>query len=113
MKVLVVEAEDATLKQLGVMLGRLGYKVELAANCAEALKAYGERGPQDVVLIAMKFFRGSEAGGAAFVDAMLQKNPQQHYAFLTASPVLRKPFTMQEVDDFMGCFRRPAGSRFG
>jgi CheY-like chemotaxis protein len=113
MKVLVVEAEDATLKLMGVMLGRLGYKVELAANCAEALTAYRERGPQDVVLIAMKFFRGSSAGGAAFVDAMLQKNPQQQYAFLTGSPVLRKPFTLQDLDDFMGVFRRPGSSRFG
>src|SRR5258708_7504673 len=112
MKVLVVEAEDATLQLLGVMLKQLGYSAELTANCVEALKAYRERGPQDVVLIAMKFFRGSSAGGTAFVDAMLQKNPQQHYAFLTASPVLRKPFTLQEVDDFMGAFRRPGGSRF-
>jgi len=113
MKVLVVEAEDDTLKLMDVMLRRLGYKVELAVNCAEALKAYSERGPQDVVLIAMKFFRGSKAGGAALVDAMLAKNPQQHYAFITGSPVLRKPFTLQDVDDFMGVFRRPAGSRPG
>jgi CheY-like chemotaxis protein len=113
MKVLVVEAEEATLKLLGVMLKQLGYSVELATNCAEAMQAYHEHGPQDVVLIAMKFFRGSSAGGTAFVDTMLLKNPQQHYAFLTASPVLRKPFTLQEVDDFMGAFRRPGGSRFG
>ena len=113
MRVLVVEAEDTSLKLLGVMLKQLGYKVELAENCTDALKAYRERGPQDIVLIAMKFFRGSNAGGTALVDAMLQKNPQQHYAFLTGSPVLRKPFTLQDVDDFMGAFRRPGGSRFG
>lgn len=113
MKVLVVEAEDTSLKLLGVMLQQLGYKVELTVNCSEALKAYQERGPQDIVLIAMKFFRGSGAGGTALVDAMLKRNPEQHYAFLTASPVLRKPFTLQDVDDFMGAFRRPGGSRFG
>jgi len=113
MKVLVVEAEDTASKLLGVMLKQLGYKVELAPNCDEARKSYLERGPQDVVLIAMKFFRGSSAGGTALVDAMLQQNPQQHYAFLTASPVLHKPFTLQDVDDFMAAFRRPGGSRFG
>jgi DNA-binding response OmpR family regulator len=112
MKVLVVEAEDTTSKLLGVMLKQLGYKVELAASCAEGLKSYQERGPQDIVLIAMKFFRGSKAGGTALVDAMLKKNPEQHYAFLTASPVLKKPFQLQDVDDFMAAFRRPGGSRF-
>ena len=66
MKVLVVEAEDTSLKLLGVMLKQLGYKVELAVNCSDALKAY-EDGPQDIVLIAMKFFRGSSAGGTALV----------------------------------------------
>jgi len=113
MKVLVVESEDTTLKLLGVMLKQLGYKVELAVDCKQALTAYRESGPQDVVLIAMKFFRGSAAGGAALIDAMLQKNPQQQYAFMTSTPVLRKPFTLQELDDFMGAFRRPASSRFG
>lgn len=112
MKVLVVEAEDTTAKLLAVMLKQLGYKVELSASCQEALKAYQERGPQDLVLIAMKFFRGSRAGGTGLIDALLEKNPQQHYAFMTASPVLRKPFTLQDVDDFMGGFRRPASSRF-
>jgi hypothetical protein len=43
---------------------------------------------------------------------MRQKNPRQHYAFVTGSPVLRKPFTLQDLDDFMGAFRRPANSRF-
>ena len=42
-----------------------------------------------------------------------RKNPRQHYAFVTGSPVLRKPFTLQDLDDFMGAFRRPANSRFG
>jgi len=111
MRVLVVEAEDTTLKLMDVMLKQLGYKVELAADCKAALKAYNEA-PQDLVLIAMKFFRGSKAGGTALVDAMLKKNPQQQYAFLTSSPVLKKPFTRQDLDDFMGAFRRPAGSRF-
>jgi hypothetical protein len=27
--------------------------------------------------------------------------------------VLRKPFSLQDLDDFMGAFRRPANSRFG
>jgi len=26
---------------------------------------------------------------------------------------LKKPFSLQELDDFMGAFRRPARSRFG
>ena len=36
MKVLVLEAEEATLKTAGIMLNKLGYKVGLAANCEEA-----------------------------------------------------------------------------
>ena len=34
-------------------------------------------------------------------------------AFMTGSTVLKKPFSLQELDDFMGAFRRPANSRFG
>jgi CheY-like chemotaxis protein len=113
MKILVVEAEETTRTLLGVMLGKLGYKVGLTSNCTEAFRTYCDQGPHDVVLIALKFMRGSRAGGAKLIDSLLEKNPQQHYAFITGSPVLRKPFTLQDVDDFMGAFRRPADSRFG
>jgi len=111
MKVLVVEAEDAVLKATGVMLNRLGYQVGLALNCNEGFRIYCDKGPHDVVLIALKFLRGSSAGGAKFIDALRQKNPKQKFAFMTASPVLNKPFSLQELDDFMGAFRRPASSR--
>ena len=78
-----------------------------------AFRTYSDEGPFDVVLIAMKFMRSSRGGGAKFVENLLQKNPGQHYAFVTGAPVLRKPFTLQDMDDFMGAFRRPANSRFG
>ena len=113
MKILVVEAEDAVLKTTGIMLNKLGYEVGLALNCNEAFRIYCEKGPYDVVLVALKFLRGSSAGGAKFLDALRQKNPKQKFAFISASPVLKKPFSLQELDDFMGAFRRPAGSRFG
>ena len=112
MKVLVVEAEDLVLKNTGVMLGKLGYKSALAADCNQALRTYNEQGPFDVVLMALKFMRGSRAGGAKLMDALLEKNPNQHFAFMTAAPVLKKPFTLLELDEFMGAFRRPASSRF-
>ena len=113
MKVLVVEAEGVVLKATGVMLNKLGYEVGLAPDCDEAFRIYCNRGPYDVVLIALKFVRGSSAGGAKFIDALRQKNPEQKFAFMTGSPVLKKPFSLQELDDFMGAFRRPAHSRFG
>jgi CheY-like chemotaxis protein len=113
MKVLVVEAEDAVLKATGIMLNKLGYEVGLAPNCNEAFRIYCDEGPHDVVLIALKFLRSSSAGGAKLIDNLRQKNPNQHVAFITASPVLKKPFSLQELDDFMGAFRRPARSRFG
>jgi len=113
MKVLVVEAEEGVLKATGVMLNKLGYEVGLAPNCDEAFRIYCSQGPHDVVLIALKFVRSSSAGGAKFIDALCQKNPEQKFAFITASPVLKKPFSLQELDDFMGAFRRPAHSRFG
>jgi hypothetical protein len=112
MKILVVEAEETTRSIMGVMLKRLGYKVALTSNCNEAFRTFCET-PYDVVLIAMKFMRSSRAGGAKFVEDLLEKNPRQHYAFVTGAPVLRKPFTLQDLDDFMGAFRRPASSRFG
>ncbi len=112
MKVLVVEAEDAVLKATGIMLNKLGYKVGLALNCNEGFRIYCDNGPHDVVLIALKFLRSSNAGGAKFIEALRQKNPKQKFAFITASPVLKKPFSLQELDDFMGAFRRPASSRF-
>ena len=112
MKVLVVEAEEATLKASGIMLNKLGYKVGLAASCDEAFDLYCHEGPYDVVLIALKFVRASGAGGSKFIDALLQKDPEQKFAFITASPILRKPFSLQELDDFMGAFRRPGHSRF-
>jgi hypothetical protein len=31
---------------------------------------------------------------------------------MTSAPVLKKPFTLLELDEFMGAFRRPASSRF-
>jgi DNA-binding response OmpR family regulator len=112
MKILVVEAEETVREVMGVMLSRLGYKTALTSNCDEAFRTYCDNGPYDVVLIAMKFMRRSRAGGAKFIEDLLQKNPRQHYAFVTGSPVLRKPFTLQDLDDFMGAFRRPASSRF-
>ena len=113
MKVLVVEAEEAVLKATGVMLNKLGYEVGLAPNCNEAFRIYCDKGPHDVVLIALKFLRGSTAGGAKFIDALRQKNPKQKFAFISAAPILKKPFTLLELDEFMGAFRRPARSRFG
>ena len=113
MKVLVVEAEDTFLKSAGVMLNKLGYEVGLAPDCKEALRIYSTEGPFDVVLIALKFVRGSKAGGVKFIDELRQKNPEQKFAFITSSPVLKKPFSLQELDDFMGAFRRPGHSRFG
>ena len=112
MKVLVVEAEETVLKSTGVMLNKLGYQVGLAPECGEAFRMYCNQGPYDLVLIALKFLRGSSAGGTKFIDALLEKNPQQRFAFMTTSAVLKKPFTLQELDDFMGAFRRPAHSRF-
>jgi CheY-like chemotaxis protein len=113
MKVLVVEAEEAVLKSAAVMLNKLGYQVGLAPDCGEAFRMYCNQGPYDLVLIALKFVYGSSAGGTKFIDALLQKNPEQRFAFMTASAVLKKPFSLQELDDFMGAFRRPAHSRFG
>jgi len=113
MKVLVVEAEEAVLKSAGVMLNKLGYQVGLAPDCDEAFRMYCNQGPYDLVLIALKFVYGSSAGGTKFIDALLQKNPEQRFAFMTASAVLKKPFSLQELDDFMAAFRRPAHSRFG
>jgi CheY-like chemotaxis protein len=113
MKVLVVEPDETTVKATGVMLNRLGYEVGLATNCDEAFRIYCNQGPYPLVLIDLTFVRGSGAGGVKFIDAMRQKNPQQDYAFVTGSSILRRPFSLQELDDFMGGFRRPAGSRFG
>jgi hypothetical protein len=56
--------------------------------------------------------RGTAPGGAQLIDLLRQKNPNQRFAFITAAPVLKKPFSLQELDDFMGAFRRPARSRF-
>src|ERR1700691_353141 len=108
MMVLAFEAEDAVLKATGIMLNKLGYEVGLAPNCNEAFRIYCDQGPHDVVLIALKFLRSSSAGGAKLIDALSEKNPKQKFAFITASPVLNKPFSLQELHDFMGAFRRPA-----
>lgn len=113
MKILVVDAEDTTLKLTGVMLNRLGYEVGLASNCGDAFRTYCDDGPFDVVLISLTFVRSTSGGGSKLIDALREKNPDQHYAFVSGSSVLRKPFTLQELDDFMGEFRRPANSRFG
>jgi DNA-binding response OmpR family regulator len=111
MKILVVEAEDEVLKATGVMLNKLGYEVGLALNCQEAFRIYCDNGPHDIVIIALKFLRSSRAGGAKFMDALRLKNPNQKFAFISAAPVLKKPFSLLELDDFMGAYRRPASSR--
>ena len=113
MKVLVIEADDAVLKATGIMLNKLGYEVALALTCDEALRIYSEKGPHDVVLVALKFLSAAGAGGGTLMDTLRQKNPQQKFGFMTSTPVLKKPFSIQELDDFMGAFRRPASSRFG
>jgi hypothetical protein len=95
MNVLVVESEDVN------------------RDCGEALRLCAEKKRYDVVLIALKFLRGTRAGGTRLIDALLEKDPRQRFAFMTSSPVLKKPFTLQDVDDFMGAFRRPGQSRFG
>lgn len=113
MKVLVVEGDDAVLKATGIMLNKLGYEAGLALNCDQGLRIYLEQGPHDVVLVALKFLSSAGAGGGKFLDALRQKNPHQKFGFMTSTPVLKKPFSIQELDDFMGAFRRPASSRFG
>jgi CheY-like chemotaxis protein len=95
------------------MLNKLGYQVGLAPDCNEAFRMYCDQGPFDLVLIALKFVSDSRAVGPKFIHALRQKNPEQKFAFMSASPVLKKPFSLQELDDFMGAFRRPAQSRFG
>jgi len=113
MKILVVEAEETIRTIMGVMLNRLGYKAALTSSCDEAFRVYCADGPYDLVLIGMTFVRRTRGGGAKFIEDLLRKNPKQHYAFVADSPVLRKPFTLHELDDFMGAFRRPGNSRFG
>jgi CheY-like chemotaxis protein len=110
--ILVVESEDTTRELMGVMFTKLGYKATLASNYNHAVALLSEGRTFDVVLIALKFMRGSRAGGARLIDQLLEKNPTQQFAFITSTPVLHKPFTLQEVDDFMGAFRRPGQSRF-
>jgi hypothetical protein len=80
------------------MLNKLGYEVGLAPDCDEAFRIYCNGGPNDVVLIALKFAPGSRAGGAKFIDALRQKNLEQKFAFMTASPVLKKPFSLQDPE---------------
>lgn len=113
MKVLVVEAEEAVLKSTAVMLNKLGYQVSLASDCEEALRTQRDQGPYDVVLMALKFISSFSGGGAKFIDTLRQENPVPKVAFMTSSPVLKKPFSLQELDDFMGAFRRPGQSRVG
>jgi len=113
MKVLVVEAEGTALKSTGVMLNKLGYQVGLAPDCSEAFRMYCDQGPFDLVLIALKFLSDSRAVGPKLIHELRQKTPEQKFAFMSAAPVLKKPFSLQELDDFMGAFRRPAQSRFG
>lgn len=113
MKVLVVEAEETALKTTGVMLNKLGYKVAMAPDCDQALRIYRQEGPYDLVLIALKFVTSPSGGGSKFLSDLRQENPTPKIAFMTSSPVLKKPFSLQELDDFMGGFRRPGQSRFG
>lgn len=113
MKVLVVEADEAILKSTGIMLNKLGYEVGLALNCDGALCMHSDQGPFDLVLIALKFLTDPRATGTKLIHELRQKHPEQKFAFMSSAPVLKKPFSLQELDDFMGGFRRPAQSRFG
>jgi len=97
---------------MGVMLSRLGYKAALTSNCDEAFRHLLRqrtlrRGPDrdEIHAPVARWWR-------KFIEDLLQKNPRQHYAFVTGSPVLRKPFTLQDLDDFMGAFRRPQAAAF-
>ena len=108
MKVLVVETEEAALKSTGVMLNKLGYQVGLAPDCNEAFRVYCDQGPFDLVLIALKFLSDSRAVGPKLIHELRQK-----FAFMSAASVLKKPFSLQELDDFMRAFREHAkGVRF-
>jgi len=113
MKVLVVEAEEPALKTTGIMLNKLGYQIGLAPDCNEALRMYSDQGPFDLVLIALKFLTDPRASGPKLIHELRQQSPEQKFAFMSSAPILKKPFSLQELDDFMGGFRRPAQSRFG
>lgn len=113
MKVLVIESDDTVQKSTGVMLNKLGYKAGLASDCDEALRMHRSEGPFDLVLIALKFVTSSKGGGTRLLDELRQETPTPAIAFMTSSPVLKKPFSLQELDDFLGGFRRPGQSRFG
>src|SRR5215470_5351501 len=113
MNVLVVEAEEAALKSTGIMLNKLGYQVGMALDCNEAVRIYSDQGPFDLVLVALKFLTDPRATGPKLIHELRQKHPEQKFAFMSSAPILKKPFSLQELDDFMGSFRRPAQSRFG
>jgi len=100
MKILVADEDENNRAILDVMLQRLGHTVEQASNCDEALRFCTEHGPHAVVLIGMVFFRNA-GGGWAFVEAI---DSNQHYALMTASPVLQKPFSREELRDFVNMF---------
>lgn len=117
--ILLVEDDLQTRKVAQMMLNRLGFQPDLAANGLEALRAL-EKQRYDIVLMDIKM---PKMDGLEATKAIREKFPpadQPHIIAMTAYAMtydrerciragmddyLRKPFTMEDMEDFINRYR--------
>jgi CheY-like chemotaxis protein len=113
MKILLVDDDDALLSFLAKELENRGCDVHQSSSGDEAFHVWQRLGPWELVLTDYRFFPGTKIrDGAQLAAAIHGINPHQQMALMTADPkgargnppqalrhipVLRKPFTLEQV----------------
>jgi CheY-like chemotaxis protein len=99
---LVVDDELGIAEIVSAMLTTDGHVVETTTNGDDAFRIYcehlSEGRPFDYVLTGL-----AQPGmsGPDLVEAIARKNPRQRWGFSTCYPVLQRPFTKDELLDFV------------
>ncbi len=105
MRILVLD--DDTSDVIHAMLSRAGFNVEVVSDGDEAFRVYCEHGPFDLVLSDI-----THPGLPAdkLMSRIHERNPKQAYGLLTGHRVLEKPFTAQQLLDFVSRLTSSSGS---
>ena len=103
-RILLLDDEAAIHEIVRSMLTKAGLEADItsAFDGDEALRLYKAQGPFDLVLTDIAH-PGLE--GHQLTQAIWKINPKQSCAFVTGFPVLSKPFTVQQLTDFVKRWR--------
>ena len=98
MRILLVEDEPTVQEVIVAVLQKAGHEVVTETNGSRAFRRYCKEGPFDLVLTDIEH---EGMNGLELMPTIHKKHREQHVRIITGWPVLRKPFTEEELLDFV------------